>query len=429
MSPTSKREYVRAISHRYRTASRLAKQQILTEFCATTGYHRKAAIRVLNKPPDAQPRRRRRPSTYGAQAIAVLAAIWEAAGSPWSVRLKALLPLWLPWAKQRLAISPQVERQVLSISPRTIDRRLHAKKRHLRRRLYGRTKPGTLLKHHIPIKTEHWDVTTPGFAETDLVSHSGNAADGEFAYSLNLTDIHSTWVETRATLGRGQTTVLQALQEMAQALPFSLHGLDSDNGSEFINHHLWRYCQTHGIQFTRGRPYKKDDNAHIEQKNWTHVRKLLGWDRYDSPQAVEAINDLYRNELRLMMNLFQPSVKLIRKVRVGSRLKRVYDRPQTPLDRLLASGGGAPAKIAALQQLRQRLNPFALADEIERKLQQIYRLANHRQSPRLELLRTPPRRASGCMARSPSPPTRRRRPMPAAAGRKAGVSSPPPLPR
>ena len=197
------------------------------------------------------------------------------------------------------------------------------------------------------------------------MAHSGNAADGEFVHSLNLTDIHSTWVETRAVRGRGQTGVLAAVDEMADALPFPLQGLDADNGSEFINHHLFRYCQDHGIQFTRGRPYKKDDNAHIEQKNWTHVRKLLGWDRYDSPQALEAINDLYQHELRLMMNLFQPSVKLVRKVRVGSRLRRRYDRPQTPLDRLLASGAGDPAKVAALQQRRTRLDPFGLAEAIE----------------------------------------------------------------
>lgn len=383
MSPTSKREYLRAIAPRYRIAARRAKQQLLTEVCATTGYHRKAAIRLLNRPLAAHPpRRRQRPPTYGAQAISVLAAIWAAADSPWSVRLKALLPLWLPWAKRRFAIPPKVERQLLAISPRTMDRRLQAKKTRWRRRLYGRTKPGTLLKHHIPIKTDRWEVTTPGFTETDLVAHSGNAADGEFVYSLNLTDIHSTWVETYAVLGRGQTGVLQAVDEIAEHLPFPLQGLDTDNGSEFINHHLFRYCQDRGIQFTRGRPYKKDDNAHVEQKNWTHVRKLLGWDRYDSLQAREAINDLYRNELRLMMNLFLPSVKLVRKVRVGSRLKRVYDRPQTPLDRLLTSGTGDPTKVAAYQQLRTRLDPFVLAEVIDRKLAHIYRLANHRQSPR-----------------------------------------------
>ncbi len=417
MSPASRREYIRAISQRYRTAARLAKQQILTEVCATTGYHRKAAIRVLNRPPDAQPRRRqRRAPTYGAQAIAILTAIWEAAGYPWSVRLKALLPLWLPWAKRRCPITPRVEQQVLSISPRTIDRRLLARKTHLRRRLYGRTKPGTLLKHHIPIKTTHWDVTTPGFAEADLVAHSGNAADGEFLHSLNLTDIHTTWVETHAVLGRGQTAMLQAMDEMTHALPFPLRGLDSDNGSEFINHQLFRYCQAHGIQFTRGRPYKKDDNAHIEQKNWTHVRKLLGWDRYDSSQALAAINDLYRGELRLMMNLFQPSVKLVRKVRVGSRLRRVYDRPQTPLDRLLASGEGDPAKVAALHQLQTRLDPFALAEVIDHKLARIYRLANHRQSPRPSAASAPPRQAVSRIGRTTLRPLVQRREVRAVVG-------------
>ncbi len=383
MGPTSMREYIHAIYQRYATATRTVKHQILNEVCATTGYHRKSAIRALQAPPPRTPRRRRRQTqAYGSQTMAVLAAIWEAAGYPWSRRLKALLPLWLPWAKRRFTIPPNVERQLLLISPCTIDRRLQPRKRQFKRRLYGRTKPGTLLKHQIPIKTERWETTTPGFVEVDLVAHSGNSADGEFIHSLNLTDIHTTWVETLAVLGKGQIGVRAALEEMRTAVPFALQGLDSDNGSEFINNHLFRYCQARHIQFTRGRPYKKDDNAHVEQKNWTHVRKLLGWDRYDSPEALEAINELYRNELRLMMNLFQPSVKLLRKVRVGARLKRVYECPQTPLDRLLASGQGDPAKVAALQQLRTQLDPFALSAAINRKLTRIYHLANHRQSPR-----------------------------------------------
>ncbi len=378
MSPRSKREYIQATQQRYVQASRSAKSQILTEVCATVGYHRKAAIRALTAPPrSAPPRHRRgRPSPYDPRLWTVLGHIWEAAGYPWSVRLKALLLLWLPWAKQHFTISPQMERHLRTISPSTIDRHLRQKKRQLRRRLYGRTKPGTLLKHHIPVRTEHWDVTHPGFTEVDLVAHSGDSADGEFLQSLNLTDIYSGWVETRAVLGKGQTVVGAAVEEMRGVLPFPLRGLDSDNGSEFINHHLFRYCETREIQFTRGRPYKKDDNAHIEQKNWTHVRKLLGWDRYDSPTALDAINDLYRHELRLMMNLFQPSVKLLRKTRVGSRLRRVYDVPQTPLDRLLAAGGTDRAALQALQQLRARLDPFTLADAIERKLRRIYQLAH-----------------------------------------------------
>ncbi len=378
MSPRSRREYLQAIQQRYAQASRSAKSQLLSECCATTGYHRKSAIRVLTKPvrPAARRPHRGRPSPYGPRTFEVLEHIWEAAGYPWSVRLKALLPLWLPWAKQRVAIPPQVERRLRTISPSTIDRRLRSKKRQLRRRLYGRTKPGTLLKHHIPIKTEHWDVTTPGFTEVDLVSHSGDSADGEFIQSVDLTDIYSGWVETRAVMGKSQTVVGAAVDEMRAALPFLLRGLDSDNGSEFINQHLFRYCETREIEFTRGRPYKKDDNAHVEQKNWTHVRKLLGWDRYDSPAALAAMNDLYRHELRLMMNLFQPSVKLQRKTRVGARLRRIYDVPQTPLDRLRASDGVDRANLAALQRLRARLNPFTLAEVIERKLRHIHQLAN-----------------------------------------------------
>jgi hypothetical protein len=254
-------------------------------------------------------------------------AIWEVANYPWSVRLKETLRVWLPWIKKHFPITSEIEKKLLTISSSTIDRCLKNRKTKLKRRLYGRTKPGTLLKHHIPIKTDHWDVKRPGFVEVDLVSHSGNSASGEFLYSLDLTDIYCGWVETRAVMGKGETGILKALCEIRQALPFELLGLDSDNGSEFLNHHLWRYCQKEKIQFTRSRPYKKDDNAHIEQKNWIHVRKLLGWDRYDSPQALDTINDLYRNELRLFMNLYQSSVRLLKTIRVGSKLKRLYDKP------------------------------------------------------------------------------------------------------
>ena len=191
------------------------------------------------------------------------------------------------------------------------------------KRSCGRTKPGTLLKHHIPIKTDNWDVKSPGWTEGDTVSHPGNSAEGHFGYAVNQTDILTTWVESRAILGKGEKAVVDALDEMAQAFPFWISGIDSDNGSEFINWHLLRYCGSHKIQPFRGRPYKKDDNAHIEQKNWTRVRKIMGWDRYDTQEAVDAMNDLYRNGLRLFVNLLLPSMKLLRKKRVGSRLTRV----------------------------------------------------------------------------------------------------------
>jgi hypothetical protein len=365
---------------RYEEADRAAKGPLLDEVCKMTGYHRKAVIRLLGRP--ASPQRRRRggpPVQYGPEVVAVLRAIWAAAGYPWSVRLKALLPLWLPWARRRVRLTDAVEAQVRRISPRHIDRCLRADKRTLRRRQYGRTKPGTLLKHQIPLKTDRWDVHEPGFTEIDLVAHAGDRADGEFLHSLNVTDIHTTWVETRAVLGKGQLRVQAALDDIRRALPFRLRGIDSDNGSEFINGQLRRYCRRRHIQFTRGRPYKKDDNAHIEQKNWTHVRKVLGYVRYDSEPALAAINAVYA-DLRLLHNLFLPTVKLVTKERVGARVRRRYDRPQTPLERVRQSTGAHPGRTAALVTLQQTIDPFGLAQRIDHALAAIYQLAHHRRA-------------------------------------------------
>ena len=390
MSRASRRDYLRRIYSRYQKASRPEKERILDEFCVNCTYHRKHAIRLLNRPfPAAKtaPRRRPRGRTYGSPTLAVLKAVWAAADYPWSVRLKALLPEWMPWIRRRFRLSAEVEQQLLRISARSIDYRLRDEKRQQRRRLYGRTKPGTLLKHHIPLKTDHWDVEVPGFSEIDLVSHSGDSAAGDFCYSLNLTDIHTGWTETQAVLGKSQQAVAGALETIRQALPFRLRGIDSDNGSEFINDHLYRYCQAREIQFTRGRPYKKDDNAHIEQKNWTHVRRLLGYVRYDSVEAREAINHLYRNELRWFQNLFLPSVKLARKERVGSRLRRHYQAPQTPLQRLVASGGADAVKLAELQQRRERLDPFQLSASIEAQRKRIFALS--RKAPASSLTPVP----------------------------------------
>ena len=381
MSVRAKREYLQAIYERYRRAARPDKGRILDEFCEVTGYHRKHALRVLNgATPGAMGPPRHRASRYGPAVIEALRVIWEAAGYPWSLRLKALLPLWLPWARRRLRLPAAVERQVRAISPRQIDRRLAPHRRQLKKRRYGWTKPGSLLKHHIALRTDRWDVAVPGFTEIDLVAHCGSLGDGEFVHSLNLTDIHTTWVETAAVLGKSQVAVQVALEELRQALPFRLRGIDSDNGSEFINQHLWDYCQAQEVQFTRGRPYKKDDNAHIEQKNWTHVRKLLGYVRYDSPAAQAAIHALYRHELRLFQNLFLPSVKLLRKERVGSRVRRRYDAPRTPLERVLACPEVRPDVAAQLRRQRDGLDPFALAQAIDQQLDRIYALANPRHS-------------------------------------------------
>lgn len=275
MSQPSKKEYFRIMHARYQRArSDASKSQLLDEFCKVYQCHRKHAIRKLNGPLSKRQKKQRRKvrgTTYNAKVIGVLKAVWKAAGYPWSVRLKALLPLWIIWIRERFALAPEQECRLLAISARQIDRRLQLHKLELKRHMYGRAKPGTLLKHQIPIRTQHWNVTEPGYVEIDWVSHSGSHAEGDFIYSLNLTDIFIGWTETCAVMGKGQRGVVAALDAMAAALPFALKAIDSDNGGEFLNAHLVRYCKQHHLEFTRSRPYKKDDNAHIEQKNWMHV--------------------------------------------------------------------------------------------------------------------------------------------------------------
>lgn len=378
-------EYLETIYKRYRKSFKESKGKILDELCKVCKYNRKYAIWKLSQlPMRDKPKsraKRRRCKRYDHQVLEVLEKIWEVANYPWSLRLKEIIRLWLPWVRVRYRISREVEEKLLSISPSTIDRALKAKKRKLKRRLYGRTKPGTLLRHKIPVRTDSWDVKRPGFMEADLVSHCGGVSQGEFIHSLNLTDILSGWVETEAVMGKGERGILEAIKKISQRVPFKISGIDSDNGSEFINYHLLRYCEENTIQFTRSRPYKKDDNAHVEQKNWTHVRKFMGWDRYDSQKALETMNDLYENELPLFMNLFQPSVKLIKVIRKGSKKNRVYDKPQTPLDRLLESGHLDEKRGEELKALRERLDPFKLSEVVSHKLERIWELAHYRYKP------------------------------------------------
>jgi len=398
---------------RYKKSDRAGRTRLLTEFCDQTGYHRKYAIALLGQPadtpaPGATPRRRG--PTYSPASVRVLAQIWKAAGYPWSARLKALLPQWLPWARSHVrGLTPEVESALLKMSPRQMDRRLQDKKRRLKGRIYGRTKPGSLLKHHIAIKTDNWDVHEPGYCEIDLVSHSGPHASGEFIYSLNVTDIHTGWCETRAIMGKCETGVVDALEDIRQALPFALKGIDSDNGSEFINYHLLRYCEKHHIQFTRSRPYKKDDNAHIEQKNWTHVRKLVGWDRYDSHEQLKAIQALYTGSWGAMMNLYQPCVKLKEKVRIGSRVTRRYDQPQTPLDRLEAcyANKKLPKAVRALRDKREHTDPFLLSKGVDKSLGALSRIGKDKDEEKTTVLEQKipsPRGGDSNQAKPQAPP-------------------------
>lgn len=374
---------------RYGKADRKGRTKLLDEFCENTGYHRKYAIGLLGRPwdePEPGGTPRRRGATYGAPVARALERIWEASGYPWSVRLKALLPQWLPWARKHIAsLTEEVESALLQISPRQMDRLLATKKVQVRKRIYGHTKPGKLLKSQIPVRTDNWDVHVPGYLEIDLVAHCGPSASGEFVYSLNATDIHTGFTETRAVLGKGERGVVAALEEIRLALPFAILAIDSDNGSEFINHHLVRWCTKHKIKFTRSRPYKKNDNAHIEQKNWTHVRRIFGWERYDTPEQCAAMNALYRGPLRLMQNFFQPCVKLMEKTRVGSKVRRRYDEARTPLKRLLEHCGGQSVPLAVQKCALECRNtdPFDLSEQLESSLKRLSHTCGAAERPKI----------------------------------------------
>ena len=342
MSPRSKREYTETVHLRYKNATRQEKTAILDEFCATCGCHRKHAIRVLKgfkrftKP---KAKKRGKPPIYQHETIRKpLKEIWLAANLPCSKRLKVILPIWLPGYVQLFGeLSPDVTNALLKISPPTIDRLLKPIRIHYTKRGRSTTKPGTLLRKQIPIKTNQWDESRPGFLEADTVAHCGDSVAGMYANTIDFVDIATCWTEQRAVWGKGETGVMEKTGDVEKALPFPILGFDCDNGGEFLNYHLHRHFteRKQPVQFTRSRAYHKDDNAHIEQKNWTHVRQWLGYDRLDNPIVVPLLNDLYTKEWRLFHNFFCPSVKLIAKKRIGSKTIKRHDSPKTPYQREL----------------------------------------------------------------------------------------------
>ena len=379
MSPQSKKEYLAAIFKRYRKATKAQKHLILDEFCSTTQYHRKHAIRLLRgfkrftKP---QPKPRGPKPVYDdPELLRALKKIWLAANQPCSPRLKASLPLWLPsYGPTFGELSPQVKRNLKRISATTIGRLLKPVRSQYKKRGRATTKPGTLLRKQIPLKTNQWDETRPGFLEADTVAHCGDSMAGMFAFTVDCVDIATGWTEQRAVWGKGETGVLEQIQHIEQSLPFPILGFDSDNGSEFLNYHLLRHFteRKKPIQFTRSRAYHKDDNAHVEQKNWTHVRQWLGYDRLDNPQVVPPLNDLYTQEWRLFHNFFLPSVKLLAKERIASKTIRRYDPPKTPYQRVMESPLVTPATKKELTAQLKTLNPFRLRAAIEMKLKKIF---------------------------------------------------------
>ena len=254
------------------------------------------------------------------------------------------------------------------MSPATIDRYLKPYRSELSRHKHSGTKPGSLIKSKIPIQPMDWNVQCPGFAEADSVAHCGHTLEGSFVWSITLTDIFTTWTENRAVWNKGAKNTVAGVEDIEKNLPFPLLGFDSDNGSEFLNHHLINYftCDnTLRVQLFRSRPYKKNDNAHVEQKNWTHVRQIFGYHRIDNPDVVDLMNDLYKNELSILNNFFSPSIKLIRKTRIGAKIKKEYDLPQTPYQRLLNSKTLSPEQLIRLDKLYVTQNPFKLKKSME----------------------------------------------------------------
>jgi hypothetical protein len=380
MGEESRREYLAAIGLRYHEASKQEKTVILNEFCAVCGYHRKHALRLLNqreKKPGKRPGRK--PRYNAPELITALKRLWLATDQMCSKKLVAAIPLWLPFYEGHYGTLPDdIEVKMLSISAATIDRRLALTRAKTRPKGLGGTKPGRLLRNQIPIRTHNWDISQPGFMEADTVAHCGNSLAGDFIWSLTLTDIHTGWTECRATWNNGATGVIEQIKNIEQTLAFELKGFDCDNGSEFLNHHLLRYFTEHKpkVKFTRSRPYKKNDNAHVEQKNWSYVRQLLGYDRLDNHKLVQLINNLYANQWSLYQNHFCPTLKLLEKKRINSRYYKKYEKPKTPYQRLMESTHISEINKKTLKNIHQTLDPFKLKRQIDRQLKAIFKLVS-----------------------------------------------------
>jgi hypothetical protein len=380
----------------YRKAiSKKEKSKILGDFCDTTNYNRKYAIKILKRvfeDEEKEKEKRKRSCKYDDKVKTALKYVWEYAGYPWSKRLKGMMREWIGHLKGYTKwqwLDEETERKLLEISERQMDRILEGKRKNIKRSIYTRTKPGSLLKHQIPVRTRNRDIKEPGYLEIDLVSHSGEKASGEWIYSLNATDIYSGWVETEAVMGSSQEAILNGLKRIIARFPFKVKAIDSDNGGEFINFHLYNYCKDNGIKQTRSRSYKKNDNCHIEQKNWTHVRKIFGWGRFDTEKERDGMNEIYRGDLRMMLNLFQASVKLIEITHIGSKVKRVYDSAKTPLERLKSyyqERGQTSSKIQRLYLIHCQINPFELSSNIEKKLESFFNLHRNKQGNRRKLV-------------------------------------------
>jgi len=377
MDMRTREEYLRALLERYLRTSKKGKGEILDEYCRNTGMARKSVIRKLARlfRGDSRPRKKREP-TYGRAVRVALERLWEIFDRPCGQRLKPLIEAELGRlrALSELKVDEKTAAQLERVSSATIDRLLRPKKAAwVTRKHYGRAK-GNLIARKIPLKMTDWNPRQIGFLEMDLVLHCGASTAGEYIHSLSALEIGSGWWEGEAVMGRSQSRIFEALQNIRARTPFIWRGIDSDNDNAFINDQLYRYAVKEKLEFTRSRPYRKNDNAYIEQKNFTHVRRPLGYLRYDTCQELDLINDLYRNELRLYKNFFQPVMRLERKERVEGKVHRYYAKPQTPYQILRGSGYLGPDQVKKLDELYESLNPAELKRRIDEKLSRLYAL-------------------------------------------------------
>ena len=372
MSQTTRKELLAKLRRRYQNAGLRDKGKLLDQAQELLGYHRKSAIRVLGTAPVAGAPGiiTGRPTRYEPSVLVPwLRPIWQATDYACGQRLVAMLPEWIPaYEAHERRLPAEAREKLLEASPRTLDRLLAP----LRGQGAGRslTRPGTVLRHQIPIRGSVWEEGKAGWLEVDTVALCGGSVAGEFVWMVDGVDYATTWVEVRPIWGRGQAGTLAALQDMEASLPFPLLGLDSDNGGEFLNYHVmnWLQKRTRPVFMTRSRPWKKDDNAHVEQKNWTHIRQCFGYERHDNPEVVEPIQALVKGPYGQLLNYFHASLKLERKERKGGRVKRLYGNAQTPLARVLASPEVTLQTKRRLEQEKARLNPFALKREVDRSL-------------------------------------------------------------
>jgi hypothetical protein len=387
------------LRQRYENRGRDGRSRMIDELVEQFGYSRKHAIKLLGAKAGwgGDPRvRKGRPTVYGDEVAAVFWRIWQVAEQPCGKRLAGMRTLWLPPYEARYGrLTEALRKKVLAISAAQIDRLLAARKRHGGARGRCGTKPGGLLKTHIPIRTDNWDISQPGYLEADTVAHCGTSLEGSFVWSATYTDIFSGWTAIRAVWNKGAEGIVSATREVEARLPFAVAGFDCDNGSEFLNWHLVRYFQDRPQQvgFTRSRPYHKDDNGHVEQKNWTHVRQLFGYGRFEDEGLVADMNALYRQVWEPLHNFFLPSMKLIAKERHGAKVKRRHDPPQTPCDRLLGCPQIPESIKRRLRKERSALDPFRLHEELESRLRRVLDRALHSSRP-TGSLRSAPDQAS-----------------------------------